>query len=68
MKVEDVFRLNLFDDDEILVCDGNLWVCSRSTLYRSMKCIEFIYEDRVTHYEHTRNREDIINMRDDYLD
>ena len=33
-----------------------------------MKRIGFVYEERVTHYEHTRNREDIIKMRDDYLD
>ena len=33
-----------------------------------MKRIGFVYESRVTHYEHTVNREDVIKMRDDYLD
>ena len=33
-----------------------------------MKRIGFVYEDRATHYEHTRNRVDIIKMRDNYLD
>ena len=33
-----------------------------------MKRIGLVYEDRITHYEHTKSREDIIKMRDDYLD
>ena len=33
-----------------------------------MKRIGFDHEDHVTHYEYTRNREDIIKMRDDHLE
>ena len=68
LKVKDVAHLNLFEGDEFPAGESNIWIWSRSTLYRFMKRIGFVYEDRVTHYEHTRNREDIIKMRDDYLD
>ena len=33
-----------------------------------MKSIEFSYDERDTHYEHTRKRDDVIKMRDDYLE
>ena len=33
-----------------------------------MKRIGLVYEDWITHYEHAKNREDIIKMRDNYLD
>ena len=68
LKVEDVFHLNLFEGDEIPDSESNILVWSRFTLYRFVKRIGFVYEDRVTYYEHTRNRKDIIKMRDDYLD
>ena len=68
MKVEDVFHLNLFERHEMPDSESNIWIWSRSTPYRSMKRIGFVYEDRVTHYEYTKSREDIIKMRDDYLD
>ena len=45
-----------------------MWVWSRSTLYRFINRIGIVYNDRVTHYEHTKTREDIVKMRDDYLD
>ena len=33
-----------------------------------MKSIGFIYGEKVSHYEHTKQREDIVETRDDYLD
>ena len=33
-----------------------------------MKKIGFVYDDRLTRYEHTKMRLDIIKMRDDYLE
>ena len=33
-----------------------------------MKSIGFIYGDKVSHYERTKEREDIVKMSDDYLD
>ena len=68
LKVRDVSHLNLFEGDGITASESNVWIWSRSTLYRFMKRIGFVYEDRVTNYEHTRNREDIIKMRDYYLE
>ena len=33
-----------------------------------MKSIGFIYDDRISHYEHTKQRPDIVTMRDNYLE
>ena len=57
LKVEEVFHLKLFEGYLIPASESNVWVWSRSTLYRSIKRIRFVYEDRVTHYEHISNRE-----------
>ena len=32
-----------------------------------MKTIGFVYGEKVTNYEYTRNRVDVISMRDNYL-
>ena len=68
LKVDDVLDLNLFNDSDILCATSNVWRWSRTTLYRFMKSIGFVYGDRMSHYEHAKNREDIYCMRDDYLD
>lgn len=33
-----------------------------------MKKNGFIFQDQVTQYEYTKNREDILSMRDNYLE
>ena len=33
-----------------------------------MKSIGFTCNERVSHYEHTKNRRDVVAMRDDYLE
>ena len=68
LKVEDVENLNLFNGADIPITESPVWIWSRSTLYRFMKSIGFVYEDRISHYQHTRDREDIVKMRDDYLE
>ena len=68
VTVEDVEHLSLFTGADIHTPDSKVWVWSRSTLYRFMRSIGFIYGDRMSHYEHTKEREDIVKMRDDYLD
>ena len=48
--------------------DSLVWPWSRTTLYRFMKSTGFVYGDRLSHYEHTKRRADIVSMRDNYLD
>ena len=60
-------HLSLFTGAEIPTPDSKVWVWSRSTLYRFMRSIGFIYGDKLSHYGHTKEREDIAKMRDDYL-
>ena len=33
-----------------------------------MKTIGFAYEDKLTQFQHTRDREDILKMHDDYFE
>ena len=68
ITVKDVEHLNLFDGTDIPIPESPVWIWSRSTLYRVMKLIRFAYEDKLSHHQHTRDREDILKMRDDYLD
>ncbi len=37
-------------------------------MYRFMCFIGFVHNDRISHYKHTRNRNDIVEMRDEYLE
>lgn len=65
----DVEHLNLFDEDENMpLPDSTIFPWSRSTLYRFKKRMGFIYGDRVTHYQYTKTRCDIIATRNDYLE
>ena len=68
LKVEDVEHHNLFTSNEILEQDAHIWKWSRTTLYNFMKSIGFVYEDKLSHYEHTKNRTDVVSMRDNYLE
>ena len=43
------------------------WTYCRTTLYRFMKSNGFVFTKTPNHYEYTREREDIICMRDNYL-
>ena len=61
-------HLNLLDTAYLCLEGRTVWKCSRSTLYRFMKKIGFVYDDLVTYYEYTKSREDVIKMRDDQLD
>ena len=68
VTVKDVEHSNLFDGPDIPIPDIPVWIWSRSTLYRFMKSIGFAYEDKLSHYQHTRDREYILKMRDGYLE
>ena len=68
VTVEDVELSYLFDGPDIPIPESPVWIWSRSTLYRFMKSIGFAYEDKLSHYQHTRDREDIVKMRDEYLE
>ena len=68
ISVEDINHLNILDMADLCLEGSTVWTWSRSALYRFMKKIGFVYDDRVTHYEYSKSREDIIKMRDDYLD
>ena len=43
------------------------WIHSRTTLYRFMKSNGFVLTNTPNNYKYTREREDIICMRDNYL-
>ncbi len=60
--------LNLFGGDNIPSSDSPIWVWSRTSLFRFMKSNGFLYGDKVSHYKYTKNRADVISMRDNHLD
>ena len=68
VQVKGDVLLNLFPGSQLPSLDSQVWIWSRSTLYRYMKPIGFVYDDRDTHYEHTRRQDDVIKMNDDYLE
>ncbi len=61
-------HLNLFDESELYEDDALIWGWGRTTLYRFMKDNGFVYGNRITHYENTRLRANIVTMRDNYLE
>lgn len=63
----DVLSLNLYED-KIPPSYSKVWSWSMSTLFRCMQRSGFVYDDRATHYEVTKTREDIVSMRDNYLE
>lgn len=68
LTANDVEHLNLFEGDVVPDSDAAIWPWSRSSLYRFMTRIGFIYEEQVSHYERSKTRADIVAMRDDYLE
>ena len=68
LNVSDVVHHNLFDDQVVPAEEETIWPWGRTTLYRYMKSIGFIYDDRISYYEHTKQRPDIVTMRDNYLE
>lgn len=68
ITVAEVEHLNLFEADDIPESYEVVWKWGRTTLYRFMKIHGFIFEDQVTHYEYTKTRQDIVSMRDNYLE
>ena len=59
---------NLLRRSDIPIPESSVWIWSRSSPYQFMNCIEFVYEDSTSHYQDTRDREDIVMMCDDYLE
>eukprot|EP00171_Calliarthron_tuberculosum_P004037 IDg4037t1 len=48
--------------------DSLVWTWSRATLHRFMLSSGFVYQDRLSHYEVSKTREDIMSMRDNFLE
>lgn len=67
LTVSDVQSLNLFEEN-VPEEDEQVWIWGRTTLYRFMLRSGFAYENKVSHYEYTKNREDVVSMRDNYLE
>lgn len=65
---EDVAHFNLFENENSPPTGSSVWPWCRSTLYNFMKSIGYIYGDRISPYVHKKSREDIILMRDNYLE
>ena len=47
---------------------GAAWTWSRSALHRFTGCIGYCFNDRKTHYEYTKERTDVVCMRENYLE
>ena len=54
--------------NDIPIAENSLWIWSRSTLHRFIKSIGFAYEDKTSHYQHTRDRVHVLKIRDGYLE
>lgn len=59
IRAEDAMHINIFEDETLPNDDALIWPWCRSTLYRYVKRIGFLYDIRVSHYESTKTREDI---------
>lgn len=68
ITASEVDHLNLFSVENMPDPTEIIWKWSRSTLYRFMLKNGFIHDDRVTHYEYTKTRKDVVAMRDNYLE
>lgn len=67
LKVEDVMAVNIFEN-ETPPPDSKVWTWSRATLHRFLQASGFVFDDKITHYEYTKQREDVVSMRDNYLE
>ena len=67
-KARDLKHLNPFHGNEVPDSDRKTWICGRSVLHRFMKSIGFIYTDKISHYEYTKNRAGIVSSLNNYLD
>lgn len=68
LAAKGVEHLNLFEEDVVPDPDSLIWTWSRSTLFRFMTRIGFLYGEQVSHYERRKTRSDIVAMGDDYLE
>ena len=69
MKVSDVLFLNIFDDNiQPPSMDALVWTWGRTTLYRFMQASGFVFGDKISYYEVSKQREDVVSMRDNYLE
>ena len=64
LNISGMAQHNLFDDQLVTEEQQTIWVWGRTTLYRYMQSIGLIY-DRISHYEHAKQRRDTAAMRDD---
>lgn len=67
LTVGDVGDLNLFKWIIVPLLDTAVGTWYRSILYQHMKSIGFLHGEKLFHYEHTKNRDDITKMRDNHL-
>ena len=59
--------LNIFDNILPLPpLDSLAWTWGRATLYKFMLASGFVFGDKVSYYEVSKKREDIVSMRDNY--
>ena len=68
LKVSDVEHFNLLDHENVPESDSLVWPWSRSTMFIFMPRIGFVFKDQISHYERSKTREDIVAMRDNYLE
>ena len=68
LNVSDVVHHNLYDGQFVLAEEESIWPRGRATLDKHIQYIGFIYDDRISDYEHTKQRLDIVTMRDNYFE
>ena len=68
LRVVYVHHLGLFEDNHLPDDTEIVWKWGRTTLYRFMYQIGSIYDDRITHFEFTKSRSDVVAMRDNNLE
>ena len=59
-----VIHYNSFEGQPVLDNDHKVCLWNRSTLHGYMQSIGFVYENRISHYEHSKTRPEIVMMRD----
>ena len=59
---------NLFDGAEMPLRDALIWNWGHTSLLKLIKSTGFVYPEKLSHYEFTKQRADFLVMRDSYFE
>ena len=57
LKVRDIVYRNIYEGFELPHEDNTVWVWSKTTLWRYLKEILLVYEDKISRYGHTKQEQ-----------